>query len=64
MSKWQPLENAPKDGSPVWARGFEFGNKDSGVIAGWIYWNEDAGAWVWAGFDKRYTHRLTEFYLP
>jgi len=24
---WQPIETAPKDGSPVWAKGYNYGSK-------------------------------------
>lgn len=48
MGKWQHIDTAPKDGRPVWARGFNHGNPSAGVHAGYVYWDEEL-QWVWSG---------------
>ena len=49
MSEWQPIETAPKDGMPVWVRGWDWGKPGTSHHAGFAYWND--GRWVWGGPD-------------
>jgi hypothetical protein len=66
MSDWQPIETAPKDGTPVW---LWWPSPDSEAITGW--WSEgwyegdrlvrsDAG---WVG-NEASSHRLDEWSQP
>ncbi|OGT59730.1 MAG: hypothetical protein A3E01_04515 [Gammaproteobacteria bacterium RIFCSPHIGHO2_12_FULL_63_22] len=36
---WLPIDDAPKDGRPVWARGNNFGDAAQGQHFTWAYWN-------------------------
>lgn len=44
MSEWQPIETAPRDGSPVWVKGYNYGNPNSGEHRTWAWW--DGNGWV------------------
>lgn len=44
---WQSIETAPKDGRPVWARGYNRGNRSAGMHTGFVYW--DGEEWMWGG---------------
>jgi len=37
--QWQPIETAPKDGSPVWVKGYNFGDAENGEHRCWAWWN-------------------------
>lgn len=39
MIDWKPIDDAPKDGSPVWARGNNFGIPSKGQHYTWAFWN-------------------------
>jgi hypothetical protein len=45
VSEWQPIETAPKDGRPVWARGWNFNKEENGYHYQWAWWNADEGHW-------------------
>jgi hypothetical protein len=60
MSEWRDIVNAPKDGSPVWVRGWDWGKPDTGRHYGWAYYNE--GVWTWERDGSAATH-LTD-YMP
>ncbi len=55
---WQPIETAPKDGRPVWARGYDYGDKSQGEHRRWAWWN--GRYWQDASDDSILTH-LTEW---
>jgi|GEM_PF-5340035 len=40
--EWQPIETAPKDGRPVWAKGNNWGKTDAGEHFCWVYWDGDS----------------------
>lgn len=44
---WKPIETAPRDGGPIWARGRDWGERNNDTHAGFVWWN--GRAWVWAG---------------
>ena len=44
-SGWRPIETAPKDGRPVWARGWNFNKEENGYHYQWAWWNADEGHW-------------------
>lgn len=60
-SGWQPMSSAPKDGSPVWARGWDWGKPNTTRHSGWVFWND--GNWCWAGDETNHATHLTD-YLP
>lgn len=41
---WKPMDTAPKDGRPVWARGNNHGDPSWGQHCAWVYW--DDGEWA------------------
>lgn len=45
VSIWKPIIDAPMDGSPVWARGRDWGKPDNPMHYGWVYW--DGSNWCW-----------------
>lgn len=59
MSEWQPIETAPKDGMPVWVRGWDWGKPGTSHHAGFAYW--DDGRWVWYGPDGGTATYLVEW---
>jgi hypothetical protein len=42
MDDWQPIETAPKDGSPVYTRGNNGGDPHAGTHVQWAQWTGDA----------------------
>lgn len=58
---WQPIESAPKDGSPVWARGHNWGNPSNARHYGWVFFCD--GAWLWAEPDGGEATHIDEW-LP
>lgn len=40
MSQWAPIDQAPKDGSPIWGRGWDWGKADTTRHYGWYFWQE------------------------
>jgi len=58
---WEPIESAPKDGSPVWARGHNWGNPNNAHHCGWVFF--DSGTWLWAGPDSGEATHIDEW-LP
>jgi len=36
---WLPISQAPKDGYPVWCRGFDFGVETNDRHYTWAFWN-------------------------
>lgn len=46
ISRWNPIDSAPKDQSPVWARGWDWGKPDTNRHYGWAFWNGEE--WEWA----------------
>lgn len=61
MSDWQPIDTAPKDGRPVWARGWDYGHEGTFRHAGWVYFVNTG--WQWAGAEHSYATHLTDW-LP
>lgn len=51
MSTWASMATAPRDGRPVWARGFDYGEPNNNAFCGWVYWLY--GAWRWAGTERQ-----------
>ncbi len=49
MANWRPIDSAPKDGRPVWARGNNWGDPSKGRHCQWAYW--DGADWIAAGVD-------------
>jgi hypothetical protein len=47
---WQPVETAPKDGSPVWLKGNNWGDPQKGIHCTWGWW--DGENWIQAGADE------------
>ena len=50
MSDWQPIETAPKDGTPIlgWAPDSELANPVHYAVIWWFQWTE-LGGWVREG---------------
>ena len=61
MSKWRKIETAPKDGTPIWVRGFDFGNPKGQKHYGWVHW--DGERWLWAGCTDGIASHITHW-LP
>lgn len=57
---WKPITGAPRDGRPIWARGWNFGKQDKGSHYGWVYFDEAEQNWMWAGGESLATH-LTDY---
>lgn len=47
MNDWQPIDTAPKDGYPIWAKGQNYGKPDNGEHFCWTHW--DGSNWIEAG---------------
>jgi len=41
MTDWKSINDAPKDGRPVWARGYNGGSILNGYHYALVYWHED-----------------------
>lgn len=37
--RWRSIASAPKDGRPVWTRGWDFGKPDTDRHYQWAYWD-------------------------
>lgn len=61
MADWLPISEAPKDGRPVWARGWDWGKPGTTRHYGWVFWTDDG--WAWAGPGANIATFLTD-YLP
>jgi hypothetical protein len=60
VRSWELIDTAPKDGSPVWARGWDWGKSDSTRHYGWVFWGGDGG-WFWAGEGDSTAEHLTDW---
>jgi hypothetical protein len=47
---WESLDTAPRDGQPVWARGYDWGKRGNPMHYGWVYFSD---GWQWAGSSPR-----------
>ena len=57
---WRPIDEAPRDGSPVWVRGWDYGKPDTQRHYGWVYWS--GTEWNWEGPDSgNYATYLTDW---
>ena len=62
MSSWVSIDQAPKDGSPIWARGWDWGKPDTTRHYGWFYWEEPTDDLTgWKALDCSYGAYLTDF---
>lgn len=43
MTPWKTIETAPKDGSPIWARGYDYGEKKNAMHYCWAWF--DGKSW-------------------
>jgi hypothetical protein len=55
---WIPIAEAPKDGRPLWVRGWNWGKESEGRHYGWAFFND--GAWQWERDGSIATH-LTDW---
>lgn len=39
--EWKDIDTAPKDGSPVWVEGNNYGDPDLGIHRVWAYWYDE-----------------------
>jgi len=42
--KWEPLDTAPKDGRPVWVKGYNYNDPTKGIHCTWAWFNGEG--WV------------------
>lgn len=57
---WQPIDTAPKDGGPVWAKGENYGDSiNYGHHCCWAYW--DGKYWRGAEIEQPILKYLTEW---
>lgn len=56
---WKPISEAPKDGRPLWVRGWDWGKPDTSRHYGWAFWN--GAEWIWAGADGGSATHLTDY---
>lgn len=61
MAEWRTIESAPKDGSPVWARGWDWGKPGTTRHVGWVYWNGDQWAWSSGSSEPSFATHLTDW---
>lgn len=55
---WRTIDSAPKDGRPIWGRGWDWGKPDTSRHYGWVFFND--GLWQWERDGSAATH-LTEW---
>lgn len=58
-NKWEPIETAPKDCRPVWARGWDHGMCNTTRHYAWVYF--DGGEWRFAGHERSFAKHLTDW---
>lgn len=59
MKYWESIETAPQDGSPVWARGWDWGREGTQRHYCWAYWEGDE--WKASGPDGMLLTHLEEW---
>lgn len=59
MGEWQPIETAPKDGSWIRVRGFNWGDRTRGRHRMTAYW--DGNVWRDAADEDSALHYLTDW---
>jgi hypothetical protein len=61
MTTWQPIETAPRDGRPVWVKGWNWGDKTKGIHCCWAWF--DGNHWAESGVEDARMEFLFEW-LP
>lgn len=64
MGTWKPIDTAPKDQRPVWARGHDYGDRDRDLHYGWVYFHPKKKCWWWADANSVKALHVTEWYSP
>lgn len=59
---WKPIDTAPKDGRPVWVRGWDWGNENKERHYGWVFWDDRVDEWR-EGFSGENTRGSMMQYL-
>lgn len=59
---WKPIDTAPRDGRPIWVRGWNWGNESQGRHYSWAYWN--GTDWQAAGAEASHLKYLTDWLPP
>lgn len=59
LCDWQPIDTAPRDGRPVWARGDNWGHQEKGQHCCWA-WHDGAN---WKSADSDEDGQTTLAYL-
>lgn len=60
--EWKPIETAPKDGSPVWVKGYNYGNKSKGEHRHFAWW--DGENWIEAASESELSYIVEWMPLP
>lgn len=64
MAEWQDISTAPKDGSPVWVEGDNYGNPENGVHRCWAWWSDEAEQWKSGDPEPSHLLFLTRWLNP
>jgi hypothetical protein len=59
---WRPIETAPKDGQPVWVKGYNFGEESKGIHCCWAWF--DGHNWYEPGFESSMLMYLVSWMPP
>lgn len=64
--EWKPIGEAPRDGSPVFVRGYNYGDPNKGQHFYWCRWSDKYDEWTKLGVEdnatllKHLTHYLAQ----
>ena len=59
---WRPIAEAPRDGTPVWAKGINWGDALRGHHCCWAYWNGERWVAGTPGYESHLEHLV--YWMP